>query len=179
MIKIEPQKLKWISSGAAARAKKKRKGPDKPLKKDKPWILRFDGSKYKQGDGVGIDLINPSRKSFLAAYRLRFPYTNNVAKYEALIHGLLFALNKKVKILYIYGDSKLVVKQVRSVYACNYKKLSNYRHRVWDLIEEFDAFNIMHVRREQNHRANAPAQAANTLEPLSISGMKRFLIELV
>ncbi|HEX4850606.1 MAG TPA: reverse transcriptase-like protein, partial [Puia sp.] len=65
------------------------------------------------------------------------------------------------------------------IYSCNYRKLSNYRHRVWDLMEDFDAFNITHVPREQNHRADALAQAASTLEPLSISGLKRFSVELV
>lgn len=77
------------------------------------WTLRFDGSKLKQGVGAGFELINPKGKTFFAAHRLQFHCTNNVAEYEALIHGLLMALKKKVKILQVFGDSELVVKQVR------------------------------------------------------------------
>lgn len=69
------------------------------------WTLKFDGSKSKQGAGAGFELISPKGKSFFAAHRLQFHCTNTVAEYEALIHGLLMALKKKVKVLQVFGDS--------------------------------------------------------------------------
>ena len=39
-------------------------------KGDQIWTLRSDGSKYKLGVGVGIELINPKGRSFYATYRL-------------------------------------------------------------------------------------------------------------
>lgn len=63
-------------------------------------------------------------------------------EYEALVHGLLMALRKKVKMLQVFNDSKLVVKQVRKLYSCHDRRLGNYRHRVWDLLEGLAAFNI-------------------------------------
>lgn len=59
------------------------------------WILRFDGSKSKQGVGAGFELIIPKGKTYFFSHRLQFHCTNNVAEYEALVHGLLVALRKK------------------------------------------------------------------------------------
>lgn len=44
----------------------------------KLWMLRFDGSKSKQGVGAGFDLINPIGKTYFATHRLQFYCTNNV-----------------------------------------------------------------------------------------------------
>ena len=63
----------------------------------------------KLGSGAGIKLINPNGSCFYATYRLQFRCTNNGAKYEALIQGLLFALEKGVTTLIIEWDSQLVI----------------------------------------------------------------------
>ncbi len=49
------------------------------------WILWFDGSRYKMGAGVGIELFNQKDRSFYVAYQLQFRCTNNVVEYEALL----------------------------------------------------------------------------------------------
>lgn len=77
------------------------------------WTLKFNGSKSKQGIRIGVELVNPIGKSCLVAYRLQFQCTDNIIEYEALIHGLLLAIKKGVKILKVMGDPELVVKQVR------------------------------------------------------------------
>jgi len=65
--------------------------------KDGMWTLKCDGSKSKQGAGVGVELIDPQGKSYLAAYRLQFSCTNNIVEYKALILGLVMAIKKRVK----------------------------------------------------------------------------------
>lgn len=77
------------------------------------------------------------------------------------------------------GDSKLVVKKVRKQYVYRYKRLLSYRHQVWDLIEGFDAFNIEHVPKKFNKRADALVVAASTLEPLETSKLRKFIVEMV
>lgn len=89
------------------------------------WTLRFDGSKSKQGAGARFELISPKGKTFFADHRLQFHCTNNVVEYEALIHRLLMALRKKVKILQVFGDLKLVVRQVRKQYSCRDRRMTN------------------------------------------------------
>lgn len=142
------------------------------------WTLKFDGCKSKHGAGAGFELISPKGKNFFAAHRLQFQCTNNVAEYETLIHGLLMALKKRVKILQVFGDSELVVKQVRRQYSCHDRRMTNYRHRVWDLIKGFDAFNIQLIPRQKNRIVDSLAQATSTLQPLSLSGLKKFIVEL-
>lgn len=83
-----------------------------------------------------------------------------------------------MKVLQVFGDSELVVKQVRKLYSCHDRRLTNYRHRVWDLLEGLDAFNIQLIPRAQNQIVDVLAQVASTLQPLSLSGFKKFMVEL-
>ena len=55
-----------------------------------------------------------------------------------------------IKFLQVFGDSELVVNQVRGLNAVKNDILKSYRHRVWDLLENFDAFNILVVPRNKN-----------------------------
>lgn len=54
----------------------------------------------------------------------------------------------------MHGDSELVVNQVRGLNAVKNDVLKSYRHRVWDLLEDFDAFNILAIPRHRNQHAD-------------------------
>lgn len=69
------------------------------------WTLHFDGSKTKEGAGVGCVLIDPVKKKTLIACILEFDCTNNVVEYEALIQGLKKAIDLGVKDLKVFRDS--------------------------------------------------------------------------
>lgn len=77
---------------------------------DQLWIPKFDGSKSKLGSGVGFELKNLKGKTYFASYKLQFGCTNNVADYEALAKGLMFAHQKKVIALTVMGDSEVIIK---------------------------------------------------------------------
>jgi len=49
------------------------------------WSLYFDGSKSREGVGVGCVLINPTGNKKFIAFRLYFECTNNKAEYNALM----------------------------------------------------------------------------------------------
>lgn len=146
---------------------------------DQVWTLRFDGSRSKKGAGAGFELITPNGEAYLATHVLQFPRTNNVIKYESLVQGLLLAIKKGAKILHAFGDSEIVIKQVRKLYVCHDKRLSSYHNRVWDLIKSCDSFNIESVNRSKNQVANSLAQAASSLQPLAMDSVKIFTIELI
>ena len=76
----------------------------------------FDGSFTQQGSGARIMFITPQRYSLPKVYKLLFPCTNNIAKYEALINGMKMAIEWHVDELKIFGDSQLVINQVNDVY---------------------------------------------------------------
>ena len=76
--------------------------------------MYFDGSRNKNGSGAGVMLISPAQVRYYFSFRLQFSCTNNVAKYESLIHGLLLAQKRGIQALRVYGDSELVVNQARN-----------------------------------------------------------------
>ena len=53
--------------------------------------MHFDGSKVKEGLGVGIVLISPKKDQLKYVLQIHFAASNNVAEYEALVHGLKVA----------------------------------------------------------------------------------------
>ena len=57
----------------------------------KIWSMYFDGSRNKNGSGTGVMLISPALERYYFSFRLQFSCTNNVAKYESLIQGILLA----------------------------------------------------------------------------------------
>ena len=60
------------------------------------WKLYFDGAANVYGCGIGVVLVSPKGNQFLTSARLMFPYTNNVAEYEACIMGLRMAIDMKI-----------------------------------------------------------------------------------
>jgi ribonuclease HI len=61
-------------------------------------------------------LVSPSNASFNFSSRLKNYYTNNQAKYEALLFGLELLNCMRVKHVNIFGDSQLVVQQILEEY---------------------------------------------------------------
>ena len=55
------------------------------------WQMHFDGSKIKEGLGVGIVLTSPKGDRLEYALQIHFKASNNVAEYEALVHGFKLA----------------------------------------------------------------------------------------
>ncbi|XP_059070811.1 uncharacterized protein LOC131860415 [Cryptomeria japonica] len=86
----------------------------------------------------------------LKSFRLEFAYSNNEAKYKGLIQGLSLAEKMGTKQLKVLGDSELIVHQVRGISSAKHVHKRSYRHRTWDLIESFDAFNIQSIPRKTN-----------------------------
>ena len=64
----------------------------KPPKPDVDyWRMHFDGSKLKEGLGAGVVLTSPKGDHLRYVLQIHFRASNNVAEYEALVHGLKVA----------------------------------------------------------------------------------------
>jgi ribonuclease HI len=92
--------------------------PDNPETAE-VWRMYFDGSLKLQGAGAGILFIAPGGEQLKYALRLLFPASNNVAEYEALIHGLNIAISLGIKRLMVYGDSLVVISQINKEWDCS------------------------------------------------------------
>jgi ribonuclease HI len=109
------------------------------------WRMSFDGACSTSGSGVGIVLKSPDKVVYPHAIRLEFPCTNNEAEYEALIQGMILALEMNIEHLIITGDSELIINQVIQRYKIKKEKLKLYVKRVNELMEAFCSFNISFV----------------------------------
>ena len=81
---------------------------------------------------------------------MEFECTNNKDECEALVQGLKKEMELKVKNIKVYGDSEIIVKQVRNKIHCISPHLKAYQNEVWDLLTNFDAFNIFSIPRVKN-----------------------------
>jgi len=75
--------------------------------------LGFDGAVNVYGSGIGAVIITPQGTHIPFTSRLLFECTNNIAEYEACIMGIEEAINLRIKNLDIYGDSALVINQIK------------------------------------------------------------------
>ena len=109
--------------------------------------------------------MDPKGNLVLMASCLEFGCTNNTIEYEGLLQGLLKVIDMKVKFLKVYGHSEIVVKQVRNIIHCNSHHLQRYQHEVWNIINEFDFFNMIVVPRGQNNDVDLMVNIASKLSP--------------
>ncbi|XP_070004669.1 uncharacterized protein [Nicotiana sylvestris] len=61
------------------------------------WRMFFDGAvNFKEVD-IGAVLVSEPGQHYLVSTKLKFPYTNNMAEYEACILGLNMAMDKNIQ----------------------------------------------------------------------------------
>ena len=100
------------------------------------------------------------------SFKLEFDSTNNVAEYETLISSLQVSKQMGVQCISIFGDSELIIRQIKNHCQTKHPRLRSYRNEVWDLIENyFEAFNLQYILREENRLANSLAVIASTFKP--------------
>ncbi|XP_052489782.1 uncharacterized protein LOC128042477 [Gossypium raimondii] len=80
---------------------------------DHVWKLSFDGASNAMGNEIGTVLVSPSGDYYPIASKLDFDCTNNMVEYEACIMGIRAAIERKIKVLKVYGDSALVIHQLK------------------------------------------------------------------
>ena len=80
-----------------------------------------------------------------------------------ILIGLQLAHEMEVRYLEAYGDSKLIINQVKGEYEVRHEDLVPYYHAVTKMASSFDGFYISHVSRSQNTKVDALAALAATL----------------
>lgn len=76
--------------------------------------------------GAGVEFISLESDVLPYAYSLIEPYSNNVAEYNALIIVLHISEEIGLKYLEAYGNSKLIVSQVKNKYEVRSEDLVSY-----------------------------------------------------
>jgi len=128
------------------------------------WTLFFDGASNALGHGIGAVLISPTRQYIPMTTRLCFDCTNNTAEYEACVMGIRAAIEFGAKCLEVYGDSALVVQQVKGEWETRDQKLIPYQAYIKGLMEYFDTITFHHISRDDNQLADALATLSSMFE---------------
>ena len=91
--------------------------------------------------------ISPQNHVSPRAFSLTESCSNNVTEYNALLISLQLAHEMGVSYLEAYGDSRLIVNQVKGKYEVRHEDLVPYYHAVIKMANLFDGFYIGHVSR--------------------------------
>ncbi|KAK5839083.1 hypothetical protein PVK06_007842 [Gossypium arboreum] len=134
------------------------------MSEDSPWKQNFDGASNAVGNGIGAVLVSPNGNHYPFMCKLDFDCTNNMVEYEACIMGLQVAIERGIKTLKVYGDSALVIYQLRGEWETRDPKLINYRKVVLGLLEEFDDITFNYLPRDENQMADALVTLASMIK---------------
>jgi hypothetical protein len=102
-----------------------------------------------------VVLISPQGDKLKYVLRMSFPQaSNNVAEYEALLHGMKMTKACGATRLKIFGDSNLVVQQVMNKCDAISDNMTTYRNLYYYLEGTFDGCEVSHVSRASNEEAD-------------------------
>ncbi len=126
------------------------------------WVVCTDGaSRGNPGPAsIGAAVYDAAGNEVHTVSRRIGRATNNEAEYRAAIAGLEGALALGARDVELRMDSELAVRQLNMRYKVRNPALRRLFGRVKDLQWRFDSFEVRHVRREQNRRADQLANEA-------------------
>ena len=81
--------------------------------------------------------------------------TNNTAEYRGLIKGVEAALKHGATSLTVKSDSELMVRQLNGIYKVKTPHIIILFQEAKALLSKLDSFKVLHIRREENKRADA------------------------
>lgn len=124
--------------------------------------LHVDGaSRGNPGEaGFGIHVTASDGSELAALYGYLGKATNNVAEYQALLHGLRFALARGASRVEVFSDSELLVRQLEGRYRVKNAGLQPLHREAQGLLARFASAKVAHVPRERNREADALANRA-------------------
>src|SRR3954452_19656547 len=137
-----------------------------PMPEPEPWIMHFDGSKRHQGSGAGVTLKSPTGEELKYVIQIYFTATNNMAEYEALLHGLRIAKEIEIKHLICCGDSDLVAQQVAGTWKAKNSVMEAYKDEVDELAKCFLRYEVKYIPRDDNAAADMLSKLGSGRKPI-------------
>jgi len=121
------------------------------------YHMNFDGcSKGNPGvGGAGAVIYNEIENEIWSGSLLvGEKVTNNYSEYMGLIIGLEKAVELNIGNLIVYGDSQLVISQMKGTYKCKSDNLIDLHKKATKLASQIGSIQYFHVLREYNKRAD-------------------------
>jgi ribonuclease HI len=128
--------------------------------------MNFDGSKMRGGLGASVFLTSPKGCKLHYVLQIHFTASNNVAKYEAPVHGLKLAKEIGIRRILCSGDSDLVVHQVSGGWDAKDANTASYRFYVQQLCGFFEGCEFHHIPRANNDEADQLSKIGSTRQAI-------------
>ncbi|RDX93256.1 hypothetical protein CR513_24507, partial [Mucuna pruriens] len=113
---------------------------------------------------IGAMLASPKCQYFPFSARLGFDCTNNMEKYEGCVMGITMAIEHQIGKHKVFGNSALVIYQLRGEWETQDAKLVPYHAHIMDLSEHFDKISFHYVPRDKNQMVDALATLSAMLQ---------------
>jgi ribonuclease HI len=126
------------------------------------WTTNIVGSWQLQGAGAGILVTSPKGECLKYVLLMYFLVSNNVAEYEALLHGLKVAMALSIRQLKVLRDSLLVVNQANKEWSCLNEKMLLYCQELCKLENNFDCLEYLHILRGKSEVADELAKLGSS-----------------
>jgi ribonuclease HI len=130
--------------------------------------MNFDGSKMHEGLGAGIIFTSPKGDKLLYMLQIHFRVSNNVAKYETVVHGLKLAKEIGIQRILCFGDSDIVVHQVSGEWDAKDANMASYRFYVQQLCGFFEGCEFHHDPRANNNEADRLSKIGSTKQEIPV-----------
>jgi ribonuclease HI len=124
--------------------------------------MYFDGSLNLEGTGAGVLLISPTGEQLKYVLLVLWKVSNNIAEYEALLHGLRLAASLGIKRLLVYGDSAVVINQVNKSWDRNKENMDAYCLEVRKIENKFYGLEFHHIVCDNNVAADVLSKLGST-----------------
>src|ERR1044071_4112028 len=124
--------------------------------------MHFDGSKMMTGLEAGVVLTAPKGVKLKYVLQIHFAASNNVAEYEALVHGVRLAKEIGIRRILCYGDSDLVVQQCTGTWDAKDENMARYRFLVQQLYGFFEGCEFHHIPQAKNEAADVLSKLGST-----------------
>jgi ribonuclease HI len=128
--------------------------------------MHFDRSKTIHGLGAGIVLTSPKNDQLRYVLQIHFAASNNVAEYEALVHGLKVSKDIGMHRIMCFGDSDLVIQQCSGIWDAHDTNMASYRFLVQQISGYFEGCEFRHVPRAQNDAADTLSKPGSSRESI-------------
>jgi ribonuclease HI len=150
---LTPEELQGLFREAAALYEERQEGF---------WRLHCDGASRGNPGPAGAGVVLHDPQGHLQVNRGRYlgETTNNVAEYQALLLGLAEARRLGVRKIQVLADSELMVRQLNGRYRVKSSHLIPLWRKAQESLQQFDAYTVGHVPREENRLADAAANRA-------------------
>jgi ribonuclease HI len=126
------------------------------------WTIYVDGSSNTKGCGAGVILENTDGLAIEYSLKFEFLTSNNQAEYEAGLAGIWKAEELGENVVTICSDSRLVVSQIKGEYEAKEPIMQKYLAKVRDALVGQSKFEIRHIPREENARADLHSKLARS-----------------